>query len=102
MMGNSGYGGMMGGYNQSTTTTPGSSTTTATVSMTDAHTLAQRWLSAHERGVTVETGGDAFPGYYTLETLKGSRITGLISVNQTSGAVWPRWWHGAFVAKWEA
>jgi hypothetical protein len=102
MMGGSGSGGMMGGYNQSTTTTPGTSTTTATVSMADAHTLAQRWLSSHELGVTVETGGDAFPGYYTLETLKGGRITGMISVNQTSGAVWPHWWHGAFVAKWEA
>lgn len=37
------------------------------------HTLAQRWLNANEPGVRVETGGDSFPGYYTLETLKGGR-----------------------------
>jgi hypothetical protein len=102
MMGGSGSGGMMGGDNGSTTTSPSTSTTTATVSMAAAHTLAQRWLSSHEPGVQVETGGDAFPGYYTLETLKGGRITGMISVNATSGAVWPHWWHGAFLAKWEA
>jgi hypothetical protein len=99
MMGGSGYGsGMMGGSGYGGTM----STTAATVSMADAHALAQRWLSSHEPGVEVETGGDAFPGYYTLETLKGGRITGMISVNATTGAVWPHWWHGAFVAKWEA
>jgi hypothetical protein len=49
--------------------------------------------------VTVETGGDAFPGYYTLETLKGGRISGMVSVNASTGAVWPHWWHGAFIAK---
>ena len=102
MMRGSGYGGMMGGYNGSTTTAPGTSTTTTTVSIATAHTFAQRWLSSHEPGVQVETGGDAFPGYYTLETLKRGRITGMISVNASSGAVWPHWWHGAFVAKWEA
>ena len=47
----------------------------------------------------VESGGDAFPGYYTLETLKAGKITGMISVNASTGAVWPHWWHGAFIAK---
>ena len=33
------------------------------------------------------------------ETLKNGNITGMISVNATSGAVFPHWWHGAFIAK---
>ncbi len=90
MMGGSGSGGRSGN------TTPGPSTS---VSLADAHTLAQRWLDQNEPGVNVESGGDAFPGYYTLETLKAGKITGMISVNAATGAVWPHWWHGAFIAK---
>jgi hypothetical protein len=100
MMGGSGNGtGMMGGYvpagGSSTTAPP----TTTSISVADAHTLAQRWLDSNQPGVTVETGGDTFPGYYTLETLKGGKITGMMSVNASTGAVWPHWWHGAFIAK---
>jgi hypothetical protein len=103
-----GYAGMMGGgyaggssgsssaSRTTSTTTPSPGTT---VSMADAHSLAQRWLDTNEPGVTVETGGDSFPGYFTLETLKGNNITGMISINATTGAVWPHWWHGAFIAK---
>ena len=97
MMGGAGYGrGMMGGSG-----TTGSATTqsTTTVSLAQARTLAQRWLDSNEPGVKVETGGDAFPGYYTLETLRDGKITGMISVNASTGAVWPHWWHGAFIAK---
>jgi len=92
---------MMGGSNQGGTAgpIPTVGSTSATVSLAVAHTLAQRWLDANEAGVRVETGGDGFPGYYTLETLAGGRIAGMISVNATTGAVWPHWWHGAFVAK---
>jgi hypothetical protein len=94
MMGGSGSGGMIGGSGTGST---GSGNTTVT--MAAAHTLAQQWLDRHEPGVKVETGGDAFPGYYTLETLRGGKITGMISVNATTGAVWPHWWHGAFTAE---
>ena len=97
MMGGSGYGrGMIGGDGTAGT---GTTLSTTSVSLADAHTLAQRWLDQNEPGVTVETGGDAFPGYYTLETLKGGRISGMVSVNASTGAVWPHWWHGAFIAK---
>ncbi len=85
---------MMGGYS------PGSSST-GHVSFSPAHTLAQNWLKAHRPGLNVESGGDTFPGNYTLETLNGGKITGMISVNATSGIVWPHWWHGEFVAKSE-
>jgi hypothetical protein len=104
MMGGAGAGdsGMMGGnaYAPDGTGSSGSSTAQS-VSLATAHSLAQRWLDGNEPGVKVETGGDAVPGYYTLETLKGGRITGMISVNATTGAVWPHWWHGGFVAKSE-
>ena len=100
MMG-AGYGGMMGG----TTTTPTAPTTpatpsttpTETVTLVRAHELAQAWLDANEPGVKVETGGDAFPGYYTLETLRNGQIAGMISVNASTGAVWPHWWHGELI-----
>jgi hypothetical protein len=51
------------------------------------------------RSAVAMMGSYAFPGYYTLETLKGGKITGMISVNASTGAVWPHWWHGAFTAK---
>jgi hypothetical protein len=100
MVGGSGYGGMMGGsgYGAGSTDSGGTSNSTA-VTMEKAHSLGQQWLDRNELGVKVETGGDTFPGYYTLETLKGGKITGMISVNAATGAVWPHWWHGAFIAK---
>jgi hypothetical protein len=92
--------GMMGGSGPAGGTSTTAPSTTTSVSLADAHTLAQRWLDSNEPGVTVETGGDTFPGYYTLETLKGGKvITGMMSVNASTGAVWPHWWHGAFIAK---
>jgi hypothetical protein len=98
MMG--GSGGMMGGSGYgSGSAGSGATSTGTTVTMADAHSVAQQWLDRNEPGVKVETGGDAFPGYYTLETLKGGKITGMISVNATTGAVWPHWWHGSFIAK---
>ena len=93
MMGG-GRGGMMGG---TTKPTAPSTTPTRTVSLARAHELAQAWLDAKEPGVTVEKGGDAFPGYYTLETLRDGSIAGMISVNAMTGAVWPHWWHGMFI-----
>jgi hypothetical protein len=104
MMGGAGngYGGMMDGKGTVTGNgTSSGSSINGQVTLATAHSLAQRWLDQNERGVKAEAGGDAFPGYYTLETLKGGRITGMISVNATTGAVWPHWWHGAFVAKSE-
>jgi hypothetical protein len=104
MMGSSGTG-MMGSSGTATTggygSSGGATSRPATVSLTQAQSRAQRWLNTNEPGVNVETGGDAFPGYYTLETLKDGKITGMISVNATTGAVWPHWWHGAFIAKSE-
>ena len=86
-------GGMMGGSVGTAPAQPAA----GSVSLARAHVLAQQWLDANEPATTVERAGDAFPGYYTLETLQGGRINGMISVNSSSGAVWPHWWHGRFL-----
>jgi hypothetical protein len=31
---------------------------------------------------------EAFPGYYTLHTMRSDRIVGMLSVHATTGAVW--------------
>ncbi|WP_458249252.1 hypothetical protein [Streptomyces sp. MAI_2237] len=40
----------------------------------------------------------AYPGYYTLHTLKSGRITGMLSVDAVDGAVWNHTWHGTYRA----
>lgn len=62
-----------------------------------ALSLAQQWLDRNQPGSTAETP-DAFPGYYTLHTVQDGQITGMLSVNGSSGQVWYHGWHGAFVA----
>lgn len=96
MMGGGGYGGgMMGsGYDGSL------GTASETVSAEDAVAIANRWLDANRPGLRVEDA-DAFPGYYTLETLRDGKVAGMLSVNVFTGAVWYHWWHGSFVAMTE-
>lgn len=95
-----GNGGMMGGGAYAPPAVPPSTGTGGkTVSIAEAHSLAQSWLDGNEQGTVVEQGGDAFPGYYTLETLRDGTISGMISVNASTGVVWAHWWHGSFIAK---
>ncbi|MEU9657362.1 hypothetical protein [Streptomyces chartreusis] len=69
----------------------------ATVSAAEARGIARHWLDEHLSGLT-PGDAEAFPGYYTLHTLKDGRITGMLSVNAGTGQVWYRDWHGAFIA----
>ncbi len=95
MMGGSG---MMGGGYADPTWTPGA--TDADVSPATARRLAQRWLDGQSSNLT--TGApDAFPGYYTLHILSDGEVTGMLSVNAATGAVWSHWWHGRFVSMLE-
>ncbi len=88
----SGYGmGMMGGYGAAAE---------PTVSAVAAVDIAGRWLAARRPGLSVKDA-DTFPGYYTVETLRGEKIAGMLSVNAYSGAVWYHTWHGKFVAMTE-
>jgi len=70
---------------------------TARVSAAAAVKDAQAWLDAQRTGLT--TGeATAFPGYYTMHTLSGGKIVGMMSVNAVTGAVWYHTWHGTFIA----
>jgi hypothetical protein len=72
----------------------------ATVDGEQATVIADRWLDAYRPG---EQAGDAdaFPGYYTLHTLRGGEVVGMLSVNAFTGAVWYHTWHGRFIAMTE-
>ncbi|MCU7731002.1 hypothetical protein ODJ79_45430 [Actinoplanes sp. KI2] len=67
------------------------------VSAARAVTDAQTWLDAQHTGLTAAEA-TAFPGYYTLHTLNGEKIAGMMSVNAVTGTVWYHTWHGTFLA----
>ncbi|TLQ44696.1 hypothetical protein FEF34_17775 [Streptomyces marianii] len=58
--------------------------------------IADQWLGEHRPGLRAAEP-TAFPGYYTLHTLRGDRITGMLSVNSSTGQVWYHTWHGEFL-----
>ena len=70
---------------------------TNTVPPEEALEITQRWLDTNRPGVTVEEHADPFYGYYTIHTLEGGEIEGMLSVHGTTGQVWYHTWHGAFV-----
>jgi len=72
------------------------STRPARVSAEEARRLAGRWLTGRGDGLTASEP-EAFPGYYTLHTLRDGKITGMLSVNAYTGAVWYHSWHGRFL-----
>jgi len=81
-----GRGGMMGGNGD-----------VNTINAEQAVEIAQRWLDTYRAGVTVEEHADPFYGYYTIHTLKGGQIEGMLSVHATTGQVWYHTWHGRFI-----
>jgi hypothetical protein len=66
------------------------------VSASQAQQTAQRWLDRNQPGSTTEAP-DTFYGYYTLHILKGGNVTGMLSVNGSTGQVWYHTWHGDFI-----
>lgn len=69
----------------------------ARVSATEATAIAQRWLDRERSGLTAHEP-EAYPGYYTLHTLRNGKISGMMSVNAYTGAVWYHTWHGRYIA----
>lgn len=69
-------------------------TTRTALSADEARDRATQW--AQGRGVEVGEA-DAFPGYYTLHTLRDGRVDGMVSVNASTGDVWYHDWHGKFL-----
>ncbi len=101
MMGGSGAGAMMSGdFRGDPTWTPSPVTAQPSVSAQEAEAIAARWL-AREQGTLRAGKADAFPGYYTIHTLEGDQVAGMLSVNAYTGAVWYHWWHGPFLSMME-
>lgn len=94
--GDGGSGGMMGRYGGSPNWTPPSGTVGGPLTAAQAQGVANRWLAGRGNGLRAASP-DALPGYYTFHTIRQGKITGMLSVNTTSGAVWEHWWHGRYV-----
>lgn len=62
----------------------------------EARRIADEWLATERPGLTADEA-EAFPGYYTLHSLRDGRVAGMLSVNATTGDVWYHTWHGEFV-----
>lgn len=95
MMG--GSGGMMGRYGGNPSWTPSRGAVSGPIGVGEAQKLANQWLEQRGGGQTAAEP-DVLPGYFTFHTLKDGKITGMLSVNEQTGAVWYHWWHGRFVA----
>ena len=85
-----GHGGMMG------PSMMGGGTGPPTVDEEEALTIAQEWLDRVYPGTEAEES-HPFYGYYTVHTMRGGVVTGMLSVNQYTGAVWYHNWHGAYI-----
>ncbi|MFE9093071.1 hypothetical protein [Streptomyces sp. NPDC007264] len=75
---------------------PAAGTGTPVIGADRAVRIADQWLREH-RPALHAAEPEAFPGYYTLHTLRGHRITGMLSVNSRTGEVWYHTWHGRFL-----
>jgi hypothetical protein len=71
------------------------------VSMDDAADLANEYLAANINGASVHLPGTAFYGYYTFDYKEDGQMTGMLSVNGSTGQVWLHTWHGQFIEEWE-
>lgn len=72
----------------------------ATIGPDEARRIAEEWLQAN-RGDLRAGEAEAFPGYYTLHTLRGEQVDGMLSVHAGTGAVWYHTWHGDYVGALE-
>lgn len=71
------------------------------VSLQEAREIAQAYLDENLPGTTASEGF-SFYGYYSFDYEEGGVPAGMLSVNGTSGAVWPHNWHGTFLEEWKA
>jgi len=62
-----------------------------------ARAIATTWLAANQPGTTIGSI-DAYPGYFTLDLRRNRVVSGMMSVNATTGTVWYHTWHGTFIA----
>ena len=64
------------------------------VDSTKARRIATSWLAANRPGTTIRSI-DAYPGYFTLDLQRNGVVSGMMSVNSSTGAAWYHTWHGA-------
>lgn len=95
MMGEDQYGGMMGGNMMGNFGYAPDAEINITAE--DAVGAAQEYLDAYLPGKTAKEQADTFPGYYTLHILEDGETVGMLSVNASSGQVFPHHWHGDFI-----
>jgi hypothetical protein len=76
---------------------PGTRTGSDRIGPAEARQIAGKWLRDNASGLTAGQA-EAFPGYYTLHTMRGDSIAGMLSVHAATGAVWYHSWHGRFIA----
>lgn len=91
------YGGMMGGMMGGRGRAYAGPAPEVSVSPQDAVRIAQDYLDAYLPGYNADDGVDSFPGYYTLHTLQGGKVSGMLSVNAYTGQVWYHTWHGTLL-----
>jgi hypothetical protein len=94
MMG--GNGGMMGGWNNQSTT-PATVSSDMPVTKDQAIKSAQAYLDQNQPGATAATDPIHFYGYYTLDFEKDGKVVGMLSVNGYNGQIFLHTWHGAFI-----
>ena len=70
---------------------------TSTLDPAGARRIATSWLSANRPGATIRSL-DTYPGYFTLDLQHNGVVSGMMSVNSSTGAAWYHTWHGAFIA----
>ncbi len=88
-----GFGGMMGGRGWNGNAAP---TADMPVKPDQATQLANDYLAKTLPGTTAKDP-ETFYGYYTLDTQKDGKTTGMLSVNGYTGDVWLHTWHGTFI-----
>jgi hypothetical protein len=89
-------GGMMGTVMGHGIVGIGTATGPMTVTSDRAAQAAQRWLDQNVPGSAARTP-DRFYGYYTVDLERDGRLTGMLSVNGSTGQVWYHTWHGSFI-----
>lgn len=98
MMWNLKYGMMGSFYRRGFNPTPRRSTSgDMPVSPEEAAAAAQEYLDDYLPGAEVDEHADQFYGYYTLHILQEGKVTGMLSVNGYTAAVFPHTWHGDFI-----
>jgi hypothetical protein len=69
----------------------------ALVDSAKARGIPTSWLTVNRPGTTIKNI-DAYPGYFTLDLHRNGVVSGMMSVDSSTGAAWYHTWHGAFIA----